>query len=198
MPNLAPAGSGGSFELGLAARLQYDSVSRVLNGYLQHKRFQVGEGFLSQEVVVQGVRVRGNGSQSLLIAVEFSGSFSGTALFTGRPVYKEGLKRIELEGLQYDIQSKNVLLNTAKWLFDRFITEELVKYATFDLSDHYKKAADAVHSWLNRDWHKGLRSVAKIHNLKVTGLSAEADHLLINSRCSGTFSLELDEKSLGL
>ena len=54
-----------------------------------------------------------------LIKVDFIGTRSGTIYFIGQPVYNAEKKTIEVQGLDYDLQTKSLFLKTAKWLFNK-------------------------------------------------------------------------------
>ncbi|HEX2607716.1 MAG TPA: DUF4403 family protein, partial [Flavisolibacter sp.] len=156
VPDLTPANNPGGFNIYLEAALQYDSLSRVLNGYLTGKRFEVSEGFFKKHIVIGQTQVSGDENGDMRIRLDFSGSFDGTVFFTGKPVYNAEKKAIEVQDLDYDLQTKNVLLKTAKWLFNKKIISELKKYTSFELSQYYDTASTTLNTWLNREWTKGI------------------------------------------
>jgi hypothetical protein len=118
VPDLTTAASTGGFSIYLDAALQYDSLSRVVNAYMAGKRFDLSEGLFAKHIAVKEVTLAGNEAGNLLIKVDFTGSFNGTAFFNGRPVYNAATKTLEVQDLDYDLQTKNLLLKTAKWLFN--------------------------------------------------------------------------------
>jgi hypothetical protein len=162
VPDLTPANNPGGFNIYLEAALQYDSLSRVLNGYLTGKRFEVSEGFFKKHIVIGQTQVSGDENGDMRIRLDFSGSFDGTVFFTGKPVYNAEKKAIEVQDLDYDLQTKNVLLKTAKWLFNKKIISELKKYTSFELSQYYDTASTTLNTWLNREWTKGISVVEAV------------------------------------
>lgn len=196
VPSLTSANNPGGFNIFLEAALQYDSLSHVMNGYLAHKRFDLNEGILKKHIVVDSTSVSGDENGNLLIRVDFSGSFNGTVVFTGRPVYRAEKKTIEVEDLQYDLRTRNLLLKTARWLFSNRIIAELKKYASFDLSQYYDQAAATLNTWLNREWTKGIRGTGTISELKLTAVHALPQHLLIRSNCAGSLRVAVSSIQL--
>jgi hypothetical protein len=186
------------FNIFLEAALQYDSLSRVLNGYMAGKRFEVTEGLFKKHIVVQDVSVSGTDDGDLLIRMQFTGSFNGTALFTGKPLYKAETNSLEVKDLDYDLQTKNLFLKTAKWLFNKRIVDELKKYTSFELSSYYDTAATTINSWLNREWTKGIKGAGKVQSLKLIHVQALPQHLLLRSNCSGTLAIAVSEIELDL
>jgi len=193
VPNLVNAAHPGGFNIFLEAALQYDSLGRVLNGYLGGKRFDFTDGLFKRHITVNNTSVSGDENGHLLIRVDFSGSFDGTVMFTGVPVYDSEKKAIVVADLDYDLQTKNLLLKTAKWLFNKKIIGELKKYTSFDLSQYYDTASKTLNEWLNREWTKGIHGSGSIKALTLTAVHAQPEHLLIRSNCAGQLSVQVSE-----
>lgn len=196
VPNLTNTNNPGGFNVHLEAALQYDSLSNVLNGYLVNKRFDVTEGIFNKHIIVQHTAVSGDTDGNLNIRVDFTGSFDGTAYFVGKPVYNVEKKTIEVQDLDYDLKTKNLLLKTAKWLFNKKILNELKTYTSFDLSQYYDTASKSLNSWLNREWTKGISGSGSVTDLKLTSLYALPEHLLIRSNCVGKLNVLVSELNL--
>lgn len=193
VPNLSPAGGKEGFSIFLEARLNYDSLSKVVNGYLQGKRFDFKEAFLKRYVVVDSTHVGGDENGNLIIDVQFSGSHNGLVRFYGKPYYDAEKKSIEVADLDYDLKTKDFLLKTAKWLFNKRIINELKKYTSFSLANYYDTASKNLNEWINKEWTKGIRSTGKINELKMMGVKALPEHLYLQTACSGRIALRIDE-----
>jgi hypothetical protein len=195
VPDLNLAQNPGGFNIYLEAALQYDSLSRVMNGYLVNKRFDLSEGIFKKHIVVRNTAVSGDENGNMIIRLDFDGSFDGTAYFTGKPSYNPDKKTIEVQDLDYDLKTKNLLLKTAKWLFNNRILNELKKYTSFDLTQYYDTARQAMNTWLNREWTKGISGTGTVNELKLTSVNALPQHLMIRSNCSGKLSVVVSEVS---
>ena len=193
VPNLSPSGGAEGFSIFLDARLEYDSLSKVTNSYLQGKRFDFKEAIFKRHVIVDSCRVNGDTSGNLLIDVHFSGSHNGAVSFFGKPFYNPETKSIEVSNLDYTLKTKDFLLNTAKWLFNKKIITELKKYTTFNLANYYDTASASLNTWLNKDWVKGIKSSGKINELKLMSVKALPEHLYFQTACSGSLALRIDE-----
>lgn len=197
VPNLSTAANPGGFAVYLDAALQYDSLSRVVNGYMAGKRFDVSEGIFKKHIVVKEVTVAASPEGRMLIKVDFTGSFNGTAFFTGNPVYNAATKTIEVQDLDYDLQTKNVLLKTAKWLFAGKIEDELKKNTKIDLTSYFETAQKSLNTYLNKQWTKGIKGAGNIKELKVVSVQPLPQHILIKTACSGNLSVQVSEIDLG-
>lgn len=196
VPNLTAANNPGGFSVFLEAALQYDSLSRLVNGYMAGKRFDLSEGLLAKHIVVKEVTMAGNNNGNLLIKVDFAGSFNGTAFFNGKPAYNAVSKTIEVQDLGYDLQTKNLLLKTAKWLLSGKIEAELKKASRIDLSSYFDTAQKSLNAYLNREWTKGIKGSGTVKELQLVSAQALPQHLLIQTACTGNLSLLVSEMVL--
>jgi hypothetical protein len=196
VPDLSTANNPGGFNIYLEAALQYDSLSRVMNSYMWNKRFDFNEGFVKNHIIIQQTEVSGDTLGNLVLKVDFTGSFNGTAFFKGKPSYNTDKKSIEVIDMDYDLRTKNILLNTAKWLFNKRILAELKNYTTFSLANYYDTASKTLNDWLNREWTKGIRGSGAINDLKLTSVYALPQHLLIRSNCVGKLNVMVSEIDL--
>ena len=198
LPNLSPSANPGGFSVFLEAALQYDSLSRVVNGYMAGKRFDLSEGVFAKHIVVKEVTVASNNEGRMLIKVDFTGSFNGTAFFTGNPVYNAATKTIEVQDLDYDLQTKNLLLKTAKWLFSGKIESELKKNTAINLTSYFDTAQKSLNTYLNKEWTKGIKGVGNVKEVKVISVQPLPQHILIKTACSGALSVQVTDIDLGL
>jgi hypothetical protein len=196
VPDLSNSKNPGGFNIYLEAALQYDSLTQVMNSYLIHRRFDVTEGIFKKHIIIENTKVSGDDKGNLQINLEFSGSFRGTVMFIGKPVYDAATKTITVENMDYDLQTKSLLLKTAKWLFNKKITSELKKYTAFNMSSYYDTASKTLNDWLNKEWTKGIKGSGKIDDLKLTAVYALPQHLLIRSNCVGKLAVAVNEVPL--
>jgi Domain of unknown function (DUF4403) len=198
VPELTPAATKNNFNIYLDAVLQYDSLSKIVNQYLKGKRFDFQEGFFKKHVVVQNCQLSGNEDGRLKIKVDFTGSHKGIVSFVGNPVYDSAQKALVVQNLHYDLQTRDLLLKTAQWLFNKRITDELTKYTSFNLTQYYDTASKTLNTWLNKEWRKGMNSSGSVAELKLTDVFVKPQHLIIRSNCTGNLTLKINELNWSL
>lgn len=196
VPDLTPAPAEQGFNIHLDAALQYDSLSRVVNAMIAGKRFEIADGLFKKHMIVRSCKLYSNLYDKLVVELNFEGSHSGTAYFTGKPVYDSATRKIEVSDFSYDLKTNDFLLRTARWLFDKRIVSEIRKYTSIDLSSYYDTAMVSMNSWLNREWTPGIQSSGKVSNLMLTGVFAQREHLLIRSHCNGSLELTVSGAEL--
>ena len=195
VPNIDNSIAKPGFNIFLDAVLNYDSLSNILNAQLKGKEFDLAKG---KKVVVQDCRIYGTGNEKLIIKMSFSGSNSGIAYFTGKPFYDENKKLIEVRDIDFDVKTKNLLLKSADWLFNKRITTEIARVSKFDLSSYVDTAKILINRQLNAEWIKGVKSAGSINGLKIVGFYPMTEQFIIRSNASGELMIKVDAMSFNL
>jgi hypothetical protein len=189
VPNISDFKGQQGFNIFLDAILNYDSLSNIVTSQLKDKRFDLTS---SKYIIIKNCTLYGMDNENLIIKVDFEGSEKGLFYLTGKPLYDAATKTIEMKDLDFDIRSKNMLLKTAEWLFNRRIINELKKYSRFDLTSYINTAITTFNQQLNKEWIKGIRSNGKVEEIKIIKIYPLREHLVIRGNCSGNLSIKVD------
>ena len=198
IPSLGTFSRQQGFSIFLDAVLNYDSLSWIMNQQVQGKEFNFRKGFIKKKFIIDECKIYGGGFEKLIIKINFSGTNSGIVYLVGKPVYDDNKKTIEIANIDFDIKSKNVLLGTADWLFDKKITKEISKNARFELGTYIDSAKININKQLNQEWVKGIRSYGDIKDIKLIGIYPMQQSLVIRSNCSGDLSVKVDSINFSL
>ncbi len=191
VPNLATTQSRPGFNIFLDAVMNYDSLSNIANAQLKDKRFDF-EKPVNKHIIIKNVQLYGARNEKLIIKLDFEGSEKGTAYFTGRPTYNPQTRVIEFLDLDFDIKTKNLLMNTAEWMFNRKIISELQKSTRFDLSQYIGSALTTAGSQLNREIIPGVKSTGILRDVSIIRIFPFEEHLVIRSNLSGELSVKVE------
>jgi hypothetical protein len=189
VPNITDFSSHTGFNIFLDAVLNYDSLSNIVSSQLSDKRFDLTS---SKYIVIKECMLYGMDNENLVIKVTFEGSEQGIFYLTGKPTYDAATKIIELKDLDFDIKSKNTLLKTAAWLFNKRIVSELKKYSRFDLTTYINTAITSINQQLNKEWRAGIQSNGKMDEIKIVNFYPLREHLIVRSNCNGSLSIKVD------
>ncbi|MGC4035052.1 MAG: DUF4403 family protein [Chitinophagaceae bacterium] len=184
------------FNIFLDAMLDYDSLSTIVNAQLKGKQFDFKKGPVDKSVTIRSCKLLGVDNEKLVIKVDFEGSYNGAAWFTGKPYYDDKDKTIEMRDVDFDIKTRDALLRTASWLFNKRITAELKRYSRFDLSTYIDSAKLTLNQQINKEWIKGIKSSGQITDIQLIGIYPVAKHLVIRSNCSGDLSILVESINL--
>jgi hypothetical protein len=192
VPNISDFSDRTGFNIFLDAVLNYDSLSNIVSSQLKDKRFDITS---SKYIIIKDCILYGMNNERLIIKVSFEGSEKGLFYLTGKPAYDGSTKIIELRDLDFDIRSKNTLLKTAAWLFNKRIVNELKKYSRFDLTSYINTAITSINQQLNKEWMKGIQSHGKMDEIRIVSFYPLREHLIVRSYCGGSLSVKVDSAS---
>jgi hypothetical protein len=194
-PNLTDYSYHTGFNIFLDAILNYDSLTNILSQQLKNKRFDLTAG---KYIIIKDCSLYGMDNENLVIKINFEGSEQGLFYLIGKPSYDASTKIIELKDLDFDIKSKNMLVKTSQWIFNRRIITDLKKYTKFDLSSYIASAITVINQQLNKEWMKGIQSNGKMDEIKIVNIYPLREHLVVRSSCSGYLSIKVDAASFNL
>jgi hypothetical protein len=186
------------FSIFLDAVLNYDSLSNLLNQNLGGKEFDLNKGPVKKKFIFRDFKLIGQGSDKLVIRVNFGGSNEGTFYLTGKPVYDKAAHVLDIKDMDFDIKSKNALLKTAEWLFSKRILTEMAAYTRYDLTSFIDTAKLNMNQQLNHEWVKGISSYGNIDDIKLVGIYPLSQFLVIRSNCTGQLSVRVESLDFSL
>lgn len=198
VPHISNAAGKDGFSIFLDAVLSYDSLSQLMNEQVAGKQFDFKKAFVKKKFIIDSCKIYGGGFEKLIIRINFSGTNNGIVYLVGKPVYDTANRIIEVTNIDFDIKSKNVLLGSADWLFDKKITKEISKHARFELGAYIDSAKITINEQLNQEWMKGIRSYGNINDIKLAGIYPMQQHLVIRSNCKGDLSVKVDSGNFSL
>lgn len=198
LPALAPARVQKGFSIVLDAVLSYDSLGRLLNSKLAGKEFDFKKGFIKKKFIIDSCFIYGGGFDKMIIRLHFSGTNTGIFYLVGRPIFDPEKRMLEIKEVDFDIKSKNFLLGSADWLFDKKITREIVKQSRFELGAYIDTAKLTMNQQLNREIAKGVNAAGNIQTITLTGIYPMQNHLVIRSKCEGELRIRVNALDFSL
>ncbi|MDZ4807924.1 MAG: DUF4403 family protein [Bacteroidota bacterium] len=198
IPNLGTFSRQPGFSIFLDAVLNYDSLGNILNQQVKGQEFDFKKGFIKKKFIIDECKIYGGGFEKLIIKIKFSGTNNGVVYLVGKPVYNKEKRTIEVADIDFDIKSKNVLLGSADWIFNKKITKEISKNARFELGAYIDTAKLTINKELNKEWVKGIRSYGNIKDISLIGIYPMQQHLIIRSNCAGDLSVKVESINFSL
>lgn len=106
----------------------YKKINEVFDSlYINKKVLLKGRVF-----VVDSIKFVYLNEERIQINLFFKGSKHGCLLLSGKPVFTEDLRSFHVEDLAYTLETKSVLLKSAKWLYSKKILSIISEKTTID------------------------------------------------------------------
>ena len=132
------------FQIYLDATLPYEDAERLTRQNLQGERFEQGKRY----VVVEDIELYGQGSK-MVVNLRLSGSYNGSVYLTGYPVFNARRNRIEIDNLEYTLDTKNFLLRSAAWLAKGTLKSKLQENMDYLLDYNLRDAQEQMQTQLD-------------------------------------------------
>jgi hypothetical protein len=187
LPKLSDHQIAKGFDINLDIVASYDSLSAILSENLAGKSVEIK----NNEVIFGKMTVEGALNDQLILKVAFSGKRQGELYFIGTPKFDAEKQEISFPDLVFDLRTKNVLLKSAKWLFNSKITDMLRLNAHYDLKPQLDEMKKIVQKEMNREIEKGVTLSGRVESISLLGIYPGFSSLTIRVNSEGELSLSM-------
>ncbi|MBU2020155.1 MAG: DUF4403 family protein [Bacteroidetes bacterium] len=127
--------------------LNYDSLNAVIDRNFQVINLPLGK----KKIEILNIDLIGPKAEKTIIRVDFDGSKKGVLFLTANANFKDQGKTIAFENVEFELETKNVLLKSAKWLFQDKIAERIEEKLIFNIQDQLADAKNKIEVQLNQN-----------------------------------------------
>jgi hypothetical protein len=187
LPNLANLKEEKGFNINIDLIADYDSLSGIMNSQLTGKVIDIKK----KKIILGNTKIYGASNRQLNIEVTFTGSKSGKMYFKGTPSFNDSLQELSFPDLNFELETKSILLKSAKWLFNDKITSMIKKSTTFNMNSVLKDAAKMIEDNLNQDIEGNIKLSGKVKSMKVSSIHPDSEKLLIQTNLLGNLNVTI-------
>jgi hypothetical protein len=188
LPNLTKYNEREGFDMTTDIFSRYDSLSVILTRNIAGTELDVK----GKQIIFDSIQLFGASNKQLHIKINFSGSKTGEFYLTGTPFFAADSQYISFPDLQFDVKSKSALLKSAKWFFDKKVTELLRKETEIDLSPYMETLREEINNNLAMELDEGVNMTGKVNEISVELIQPRADDLHIQIHALGKLAIKLD------
>jgi Domain of unknown function (DUF4403) len=175
------------FHLALPVTMEYGKINQRLEQEMVGQEFQTP---LGDNVKVDGVQLYGSGDRFIL-ALRMSGGVNGTLYATGTPVFDEGLGIVRFVDLDFTVDTRNVLVRSANWMFHENILSSLKSQAFIDLSGPLQTLRSRLMAGLTRELGPNARLQGEVKTLRPSGIYPTAGGAEVHMIAEGEMWVDL-------
>lgn len=133
-----------NFTANIVAVSTYKDASAIITKNFEGQEFASG----SRKIKVMNVALWQK-SGKIVIALDLSGSLTGTIYLTGLPKYNEAKKEIYFDDLDYAIDTKSSLIRTASWLASGTILKKMEESCRYSLQTNLEEGKKTMATYLS-------------------------------------------------
>ena len=157
------------------------------------KRMNVGQTFnpAGKTITITDIVLSGQGDK-IIINTSFTGSYSGSLYLIGKPKFNPDKNTVEFDSLDYELQTKNFLLKTARWLFDRTIIKKLKESMVFPVDEKVQNMKTIMNDMLKGYKFNGnVTMTGNIQDLKVTNITMDPQKIRVYVNALGKLNMDV-------
>ena len=136
------------------------------------------------------IEVLGPQNEQLVISVDFSGTKKGRLFLIVTP-YIDDNQHFRIKDVDYDIQTKSVLLHSAQWILDSKLKELMTAGFDLDLNPIINETKVSIEQQMNGEITEGVWMTTKINSINIDHFMLSSDHLSIDLELKGLLKLKI-------
>jgi hypothetical protein len=172
----------------IAAISTYDSASRIITKNFQGKEFASG----SRKIVVQKVDLWAKEGK-IIIALEMTGSINGSIYLSGIPNYNAITKEIYFEEMDYVLNTKGLLTNTANWLLQGVIIRKIQENCRYSIKENLEEGKKNLLPYLNNySPMKGVFINGLLNDFEFEKVEITNDAIIAFITTTGKMNIKID------
>ena len=176
-------------KVSLLADLPFAEINQEANRQLAGKIFTEGK----YTVRIEDVSLFGNGG-NLIVAAGVSGSIEGTIYLAGQPWFDKATSSLRVRNIDFDVQTKNVLVRSASWLLHGGITSKIADALTFPADSLFEQARSELQSYLTGPHPYGYFSASgTIDRLDIERILITRSSIRVQFGLGGNVYIELSD-----
>jgi Domain of unknown function (DUF4403) len=178
------------FQVAIIAEIPHDQAAKLTADTLVGQNFAFKDG--KYNVQVTSIDIYGH-QDKMVIKSGLKGSIQGNIFFKGVPTYDPVKQAIYLEGFDYDLESKNLLVRTANWMFQGAFTKNMKEAMTFPIGSNIDEIKRQVQASLtNNKVSKGVTLNGKIESLVPDKVYLTPNSIIAVIFAKGKMNLQID------
>lgn len=168
------------FQMRFATDVPFAEAERLAKNMMVGQVFESGK----KKVKIEDLALWGNNDR-VVVNSKLSGSFNGNIYFIGRPAFNAEKNQIEVKDLDFHVDTRNMLMRSASWIFQGTIKRKMMQSMVFPLESQITELKSSVQQTLYNyeiqpgiTLHGVLDSVA-VQDTRVTPTGIRVDLLSV-------------------
>lgn len=166
----------------------YEDASRLMTQNFKNEEFGSG----NRKVKVKKVSLWQN-ENKLLIALDIIGSVNGTLYLSGFPQYNAITQEVYFDQLDYVLDSKSVLAQTANWLASNTILLQLQERCRYSIKPNLEEGKENILSYIeNYSPVDGVFINGQLDKIAFQNIQLTHDSIVAFIKINGNISITVD------
>ncbi|MCK8494480.1 DUF4403 family protein [Spirosoma sp. RP8] len=178
------------FQIGLLSEASYQEAARIASEEFVGKTFSFNNDRYS--VTISSMEMYGQ-NENLIIKAGLKGTVNGDIYLKGQPYYDPQSQTISLRDLKYDLDTRNILQQSASWLLKGTLARTLEKQLTIPVGSQIAEMQKLLQEKLkNNQLAKGVVINGRIDEIKPDQVYLTPTAILAVVNARGQINVKVD------
>jgi len=149
-------------------------------------------GFGKKKMVIEDIKLA-KAADFVTIQVQISGDYTGWLSLKGIPIFNPQKNQLEIKDIEFNLDTKNFLLDTKKWLLNGLLINKLEGGIIYTLTEDLAALKTQVQNQIaNFKIQDGIFLKGKIRDIKVKEAQFKDDSLVLGVQFDGAVEIQID------
>jgi Domain of unknown function (DUF4403) len=179
---------GDSFAVNLTTDISFAEAEQIAKNIVVGQVFNPG----GKTIKVDNLQLFAQ-NDKMVINTKFTGDYNGSLYLIGTPKFDAKKNTIYLDNVDYDLQTKDFLLRSASWLFDKTIVKKMKESCVFPLDANVLAFKGMMNDML-KDYRMNPNVSIKgaVENIQVMDIQLLQDKIKIWVTSKGKLNLDVE------
>lgn len=192
LPDLTTPRDSNTFNIQCDLHASTDSLSQVLSEAIVGKSMKIGY----RKFIVKNSTVISLSGNKVALKIDFGGWRKGYLYLVGTPNVDATGAIISFPDLAFEAKTNSLLLNVAKWMLNRKITDMLRSRANFDFTPQLANVKMEATTQLNKPWGDNVTPTGALNEAKINAIYPLRNRILFRADLKGTLSITVGNPAL--
>ncbi len=179
------------FELNIGAEITYEQADSMAKAELLGERFESGKYY----AVIEDLHMYGQGN-NIIVNTTLSGSYKGSIYLTGKPTYDPKKGSIDLEDLEFTLETKSFLHKSAAWILKSTLKKQIKENLNLLLDYNLQEMEKMLNEQLQHyELSKNIFLEGKLQELSIQNAWLTADGIRMIIGIKGEAGIKMEGKT---
>lgn len=177
------------FKLNLLSEVPYAEIEQVILKNFKGEEY----GFGKNKLIIEDLKLAKKGAV-MTIELRASGAYNGWLSLKAAPSYNQQKNQLVFKDITFSLDTKNFLLNSAKWILSGLFTNQLEGSLVYDLKEDVKTMENLLKAQI-KDYkiQEGVNLKGSVKSLKLKNALLNDKSIQLAIQLDGTINILVDK-----
>lgn len=177
------------FKLNLLSEVPYAEIEKVILKNFKGEEY----GFGKNKLIIEDLKLSKKGAE-MTIELKASGAYDGWLSLKGAPSYEQAENQLVFKDIKFSLDTKNFLLNSAKWVLSGLFTNQLAGSLVYNLDEDVQTVENMIKTQIeDYQIQDGVNLKGTVKSLKLNNALLHDESIQLAIQLDGAIDILIDK-----